>query len=273
MFVTPDDPEIRRLEGLGLVESFRRRHPGQGTANVCFCSDNAYLELLWIVDAAEAGSSALARCDLIARADWRRSGVSPFGIALRNSAADASLPFPSWDYCAPFLPAGTSVPVAIASDDPRQPLLFRTPGNRRPDQWTDAPAGLRQRQAGLADLLSRPPRLSHLHPTGRGFPGTGTGGRAHPRVGRRAAHGARAVRHRRRAAKGACSTRLAVRAAASWKAGSNRLSHSPTIDCIGCAKVVRGSNRGSQCASPRRRRVRIGGNRSCPTRAAARAGG
>lgn len=154
MFVTPDDPEIRRLEGLGLVESFRRRHPGQGTANVCFCSDNAYLELLWIVDAAEAGSSALARCDLIARADWRRSGVSPFGIALRNSAADASLPFPSWDYCAPFLPAGTSVPVAIASDDPRQPLLFHSPGNRRPDQWTDAPAGLRQRQAGLADLLS-----------------------------------------------------------------------------------------------------------------------
>lgn len=47
VFVEPGAPERAALERAGLRESFRRRHPGQRTANVCFCFDNAYLELLW----------------------------------------------------------------------------------------------------------------------------------------------------------------------------------------------------------------------------------
>lgn len=132
------------------MESFRRRHPGQGTANLCFCFDNAYLELLWIEDAAEAASCALARCGLAARADWRNSGASPFGIALSSDDPAAAFPLPAWDYAAPFLPAGQSIPVALASDDPRQPLLFRSPGAAGPESWTDGRAGARQRAAGFA---------------------------------------------------------------------------------------------------------------------------
>lgn len=152
VFVAPDAPEITRLTSLGLSESFRRAHPGQGTANACFCFDNAYLELLRLTAPAEAASCALARAGLLVRADWRRSGASPFGIALRSDGPDADLPFPSWDYAAPFLPAGMTIPVATASDDPRQPLLFRSPGNARPDQWTDGRAGARQRAAGFGEI-------------------------------------------------------------------------------------------------------------------------
>lgn len=153
VFVAPDAPEVARLTSLGLAEDFRRAHPGQGTANVCFCFDNAYLELLWLTAPAEAASCTLARSALLARADWRRSGASPFGIALRSEDPDASLPFASWDYAAPFLPAGMTIAVAMASDDPRQPLLFRSPGNARPDQWADGRAGERQRAAGFTEIV------------------------------------------------------------------------------------------------------------------------
>jgi hypothetical protein len=152
VFVAPGAPEAAALKKLGLAESFRRPHPGQGTANACFCFDNAYLELLWIADAGEATACPLARAGLAERADWRRSGASPFGIALRHPDPVAAPSFPCWNYAAPFLPAGMTIPVATASDDPRQPLLFRSPGNARPDQWIDGRAGGRQRAAGLAEI-------------------------------------------------------------------------------------------------------------------------
>jgi hypothetical protein len=152
VFIAPGAPEAAALTKLGLTESFRRPHPGQGTANACFCFDNAYLELLWIADAHEAATCALARSGIAARAGWRQTGASPFGIALRSADPAAALPFPSWDYTAPFLPAGMTIPVATASDDPRQPLLFRSPGNARPDQWTDGRAGAHQSAAGLAEI-------------------------------------------------------------------------------------------------------------------------
>lgn len=41
VFIRPDGPEAARLEAIGLVESYRRDHPGQGTSNVCYCFENA----------------------------------------------------------------------------------------------------------------------------------------------------------------------------------------------------------------------------------------
>ncbi len=152
LMVAPEVPELDRLRGLGLAESFRRAHPGQGTANACFCFDNAYLELLWLTAPAEASSCDLARSGLPARAHWRRSGASPFGVALRHTDPAARLPFESWDYRAPFLPAGMTIAVAVASDDSSQPLLFRSPGVARPDGWTDGRAGDRQRAAGFTEI-------------------------------------------------------------------------------------------------------------------------
>ncbi len=39
---------------LGLAETYRRNHVGQGTANICYCFENAFLELLLLTDRSEA---------------------------------------------------------------------------------------------------------------------------------------------------------------------------------------------------------------------------
>lgn len=149
VFVEPDAPEAELLNGLNLRESCRREHPGQGTANVCYCFDNAFLELLWVTDRAAITSPVIARTGLAARADWRSNGANPFGIALRG---DNPAPFPTWHYTPPYLPEGMSIPVALSSDQPEQPLLFKSPGNARPDQWKDGRAGQRQVAAGLSEI-------------------------------------------------------------------------------------------------------------------------
>jgi len=145
--------EIERLNAAGLVQSNRRRHVGQGTANACYCFDNAYLELLWAVDATELAAPAVARTRLGERSRWRKTGASPFGLAVRPKDGGTT-PFETWPYEAPFLPAGLSLPVAVASDDPAQPMLFQSPGTARPDQWTNGRAGDRQTPAGLAEITS-----------------------------------------------------------------------------------------------------------------------
>lgn len=152
VFVRPGAPEAARLAAAGMQESFRRRHPGQGTANVCYCFDNAYLELLWVDDWAEAQASPLGRARLAERARWRTTGACPFGLAVRLEDAATPLPFPAWDYRPPYLPAGMAIPVALSSADIRQPLLFRSPGHAPPVAWTDGRAGARQEAAGLTEI-------------------------------------------------------------------------------------------------------------------------
>lgn len=133
-----------------LTESYRRAHPGQGTANVCYCFDNAYLELLWAVNDDELRT--IPRTGLFERSRWRDNGASPFGIALRSNGPDRRLPFPCWDYAPSYLPPGLTIPMATSSADPRQPLIFLSPGSQPPSAWTDGRAGQRQRATGLTDI-------------------------------------------------------------------------------------------------------------------------
>ncbi len=150
LFIPPQGPEPAALDALGLRESYRRSHPGQGTANLCCCFDNAYLELLWLTDAAEARAPGVARTGLAERARWRENGACPFGLALRGEA----LPFPAWDYRPAYLPEDLSIPVAAFSDDPAQPLVFLSPGRQRPEQWDNGRAGRRQQAAGLREIAA-----------------------------------------------------------------------------------------------------------------------
>lgn len=138
-----------RLAALGLEASYARRHAGQGTANVCYCFDNAYLELLFVVDEAELVRSDVARNGFVQRARWRETGASPFGIAVRGGP----LPFATWPYRIDAFPPGLSVPVATASDDVRVPFVFGSPGSAPPDAWTNGLAGRRQTEGGF-DRLS-----------------------------------------------------------------------------------------------------------------------
>ncbi|MGC2855223.1 hypothetical protein ACM64Y_07080 [Novispirillum sp. DQ9] len=130
-FTEPDPPPLA-----GLIESFRRAHPGQGTTNLCHVFGDAYLELLWEVDRAEITAPALARTGLAERARWRDTGACPFGLCLTAPPAGAAPPFAAWDYEPPFLPPGMGIPVATLSDDVRQPFVFLPPVPGQPaESW------------------------------------------------------------------------------------------------------------------------------------------
>lgn len=136
------------LTALGLVPSYSRRHAGQGTANFCFCFDNAYLELLFVVDEEELAAPAIARAGLHGRSRWRENGASPFGIAVRGG----DLPGETWRYRFDGFPPGVSIAVAAESGDARLPFVFGAVGTQPPSEWTNGLAGARQSAAGLAGL-------------------------------------------------------------------------------------------------------------------------
>lgn len=145
-FVAPDPPDPP-----GLAPTFRRAHPGQGTANVCYMFGDAYLELLWETDRAEITAPDVARTRLAERARWRETGACPFGLCVTT---DGPPPFRTWDYAPPFLPPGMSIPVATLSEDPLQPFVFLPPAAGQPaEAW----------QPGLGRIvglhLDRPPHV------------------------------------------------------------------------------------------------------------------
>lgn len=147
LFVPPDGAEITRLAQLGFVETYRRTHPGQGTANACYCFDNLYLELLWVDDPDAIRSPLIARTQLFERSQWRNNGACPFGIAWRG---DDPVPCaPTWPYRPPYLPDGVSIAVATESEDSDQPMMFRSPGTAGPGDWPVERRGTLQRPGGF----------------------------------------------------------------------------------------------------------------------------
>lgn len=146
MFVEPDGPELAQLKALGLVETYRREHPGQGTANACFAFDNLFIEVLWIVDPAEALTPAIVRTGLEPRSRWRSAGTCPLGIAWRGKAKGL---IETWDFAPPYLPKGITIDVACDGDDPRQPMMFTFPGSQAPRDWAEAKRGQLQTKAGF----------------------------------------------------------------------------------------------------------------------------
>ena len=129
-------PEADLLVAFGLAEGAPNTHPGQGTANRRFFFRNAMLELLWVRDEVEAQSSLVSPTKLWERWRYRATGFSPFGICLRPGAAlgaiREALPFETWAYRPPYLPAGMQIDVATETSD-REPLIFAAPVARRPD--------------------------------------------------------------------------------------------------------------------------------------------
>lgn len=124
VFCEPGAPEAAQLEAAGLRIGVRREHPGQGTANACFCFADSYLELIWITDARDAAAAA-SPLALPERARWREGSASPFGVCLRPVGdPTAPPPFAAMDYAPPYLPAGMP-PIRIAEHAPAaEPLLF-----------------------------------------------------------------------------------------------------------------------------------------------------
>ncbi len=163
LFTTADAPEVARLEALDLTPTYCRTHVGQGTANVCFCFENAYLEILWVTNEAETRSAPVARLQLAARAQWRTAATNPFGIAWRPTTGGEQGPT-AWPCTPPYLPAGAAIAVATASDDLSQPLLFSFPGSLPPRDWPPARQGNLQAAGGFGRLDVQTFRLPNHGP-------------------------------------------------------------------------------------------------------------
>ena len=153
VFVEPEDAApgggvFEALKALGLEPSFTRRHVGQGTANLCFAFDNAYLELLHLADEDELRTSPLGRVGFAKRALWRKTGASPFGIAARGGG----LPGETRNYRNPQFPPGVSIAISAECNDTAMPFVFSSPGTAPPSAWTDGRAGRRQEAAGFTRL-------------------------------------------------------------------------------------------------------------------------
>ncbi len=166
VFVEPGGEEsAARLEALGLVPTYRRVHDGQGTANICYAFDNAYLELLWVEEPERLARATFARTGLFERSEWRTRGTSPFGVCVRE---ERPLPFDCWLWRPTYLPPGMFFEVAANSANPRVPFLFAISGSRRPDHWPPAERGRLQRDAGFTTIDGL--RLNAL-PEGEALPG------------------------------------------------------------------------------------------------------
>lgn len=111
------------LAGAGFLISDEQPHPGQGTASRGVFFANAYLELIWLVNRAEAAADRIRRTHLLERTD-PASEANPFGLCFRATAAEVVLPFETWEYRPPYLPAGWSIPVGANSERLDEPLLF-----------------------------------------------------------------------------------------------------------------------------------------------------
>lgn len=131
-------PEADQLVTLGLTEGQPNRHPGQGTVNRRFFFHNAFLEFLWVDDEQEVHSAVVQPMGLWERWQYRHTGASPFGIALRPAqpvAAPVTLPFDTWAYRPPYLPPTLQIDVARNSVHLDEPLLFYIPFGGRPDTF------------------------------------------------------------------------------------------------------------------------------------------
>ena len=146
VFVCVHDLRVaeRTLADFGVYFGLRARHEGQGTENACAFFDNAYLELLGWRDERELQSPAVRPLALSERFQWRQTGASPFGVALRVDAVTTSLN--AWPYEAPFLPLGESIPILTARSAAHEPLIFLiTPELPRREQVPGAHRGKQRR--------------------------------------------------------------------------------------------------------------------------------
>lgn len=132
-------PEAERLTRLGLAEGSPNTHPGQGTACRRFFFENAYIELFWVTDPAEAKAEPAARTRLWSRWSQRAAEASPFAVILRPGSGDGiDPPFASWAYHPPYLPPHLTIDVAEATPL-SEPAFFYLRFARPPGQMQTQP--------------------------------------------------------------------------------------------------------------------------------------
>jgi hypothetical protein len=124
-----------RLIQFGLTEGPPNAHAGQGTANRRFFFGNAFLELLWVHDPAEAQSEATRPTHLWSRWAGRDGRTCPFGLCLRSTGNDFKPLFPTWDYRPRYLPQPLSIGIGRNADVLEELFLCYLTFAQRPDSY------------------------------------------------------------------------------------------------------------------------------------------
>jgi hypothetical protein len=130
VWVSKNAPEASRIEGFGfLLDELIHLFPGQGTASKVFWFENAYIELIWVDDIAEATQAGQKMSvDLLARNNWRQSDASPFGIGLRRCVGNkGKIPFATKNYNEAWMEPGTEILMAKSSSELTEPMFFVVP--------------------------------------------------------------------------------------------------------------------------------------------------
>jgi hypothetical protein len=163
-------PEAERLVAFGLTEGHPNSHPGQGTACRRFFFRNAYLELVWVHDPAEAQADSTAPTRTWPRWAARRTTASPFGLGLRPAQPGAgAVPFPAWEYRPAYLPA--PLVIHVGRDVPLiEPFWFVLGFARRPDDPGRPTRPPLEHPAGFGEITGvrlAGPGLGHPSEAGR----------------------------------------------------------------------------------------------------------
>lgn len=145
---------MAKLAKGGLTQSYSRKHVGMGSANIFVCFDNAFLELVWIENEAEAMSGPVGK-RLVERNAKQNQGALPYGLAIRAPSSDHVMPFEGWRFTPPSVSdMKNTVMIANSSDDLSQPFIFRSQRSIPPREWTDALAGERQVPGGFGSIIA-----------------------------------------------------------------------------------------------------------------------
>lgn len=136
-----DAPEATQLVALGLTQGPSGVHQGQGTANRCFLFHNAYLELIWVHNDADARSPLTERTRLFERWKGRADETCPFGICFRPTRPSLASgpPFAGWDYLPQYVPPSRPIHVGANCDRLAEPMLLFIESASRPDSWPRQP--------------------------------------------------------------------------------------------------------------------------------------
>lgn len=123
-------PERVALEKAGFVISPAvNHHTGQGTSSVTVEFVNGYLELLY-PDPAVSVSGDMRRVAQLfrTRSEWRKTGVSPFGLQLRRtSSTPVVFPFPTVKVHSDWMAPGDSIELLTPRAMTKALGLFVTP--------------------------------------------------------------------------------------------------------------------------------------------------
>ena len=170
-------PEADLLRALGLSDGQPNRHPGQGTACRRFFFANAYLELLWVENPAEAQGEVARPLRFWERWSQRAEGTCPFGLVFRSGQEGGLLPFPTWEYRPPYLPPPQGIHMGVNSECVEEPLLACFRGGCRPDARPVQSRPALDHKAGFRELTALrmfSPHVAVRSPAMRAAEQTGT---------------------------------------------------------------------------------------------------